>query len=540
MLAVVENGRWEVHSTGRTPTWTKLSTTANKNDTTIQLIEAVDWEVNDELLLAATDFAPTETERRQIVAVSADKKTLTLSAPLKFQHYAKLQNFFGVNVDTRGEVGILTSNVVVEGDMTVSPGYYDPIYSPKYSRLLNFGGHTISVGNSIVRLEGVQFGPNMGQGSRLARYPVHWHHRLAAPGQYIKRSIVKDSFSRSITVHNTNFLTVEANVLFNVTGHSIYLEDGTEERNTFTRNLVVTSNPVPVSPRRELGSFHYPDCSANPPGIVLQHLDSDSAGFWITNVNNTFFGNVAVGHRFGFWVRVDLVFSEPGFSDNDGGCVGCSTYCTKAFTRVNLPTRAQGGLQFVNNVAHSNTKSGWWIKENWVPSTLERVSGFLAYKNEIGFEDYGMSNLLREYLIMVDNAVGVSVDWVRSGESYLNNSLIVGESENHGMGTAAEGVSYNNCSAVFPGTWRSFKSRGGLLLAGYKIGDGVRLCSLLNVPAHCLLCVRTPILRIPFSPTRCVTASRTVTPISTWATLDRSWDGCPTRIEPARCPPPVA
>jgi hypothetical protein len=60
--------------------------------------------------------------------------------------------------------------------MLVSVPFIDPVsvYNSDYE--VHFGGHTISIENSIVRLEGLEF-KNMGQAGRLARYPVHWHHR---------------------------------------------------------------------------------------------------------------------------------------------------------------------------------------------------------------------------------------------------------------------------------------------------------------------------------------------------------------------------
>jgi hypothetical protein len=77
-------------------------------------------------------------------------------------------------------------------------------------------------------------------------------------------------------------------------------------------------------------------------------------------------------------IRVDLVFSEPAYP-----CTVCAPGC--ALPRENLPTVSGTNLIFVDNVAHSNLESGWWIKENWVPEGgTNLISGFLVYKNRIG------------------------------------------------------------------------------------------------------------------------------------------------------------
>lgn len=70
-------------------------------------------------------------------------------------------------------------------------------------------------------------------------------------------------------------------------------------------------------------------------------------------MNNTFVGNHAVGHTYGFWIRVDLVFSEPGYP-----CVSCSC----GLPRENLATVSGYGITMVDNVAHSNDEAGIWVK----------------------------------------------------------------------------------------------------------------------------------------------------------------------------------
>jgi hypothetical protein len=178
----------------------------------------------------------------------------------------------------------------------------------------------------------------------------------------------------------------------------------------------------------------YPQgCSNHPPGLRAQFLDYTPSGLWITNVNNTFVGNVAVGHSYGIWIRVDFVFSEPAFP-----CVGCDC----ALPRQELPTLNGTGLVMIDNVAHSNTLSALWIKENWVPGhhtySLEDdihqyIKGLVAYKNNIAFEIYGIGSVHFENLIGADNTMAVTIDWERTYSTNWTSILLVGETDNHGI-----------------------------------------------------------------------------------------------------------
>ena len=143
--------------------------------------------------------------------------------------------------------------------MINSVPYVDPHYN---STLTGYGGHTLFIEDSIVRIEGAEI-RSMGQGGRMGRYPVHWHHRHDAPGQYLKRSSFHDSFHRTIVVHDTNFVLIEDVVAYKCYGHSVYLEDGTEVGNQFFNNLVVTSIPVgSTKNQNEMGYLHN-DCNSS-------------------------------------------------------------------------------------------------------------------------------------------------------------------------------------------------------------------------------------------------------------------------------------
>ena len=99
-------------------TWTRLSATANAGDTTLTLVDPVEWNVGDEIVIAATGdhHTQSENEKKTISAISGDKMTLTLDSALEADHLGTQEIFDGTTVEFRAEVGLLTHNVVVRGN----------------------------------------------------------------------------------------------------------------------------------------------------------------------------------------------------------------------------------------------------------------------------------------------------------------------------------------------------------------------------------------------------------------------------------------
>lgn len=125
----------------------------------------------------------------------------------------------------------------------------------------------------------------MGQKGVLGRYPIHFHllKDQTANNFYANSNAIHRSYQRCVTIHDGMGITVSHNVAFNITGHCYFLEDGPERLNVFNHNLGMKLNE---------GSLLLSD--ANP------------AVFWITNPNNTFTNNAAVGGAFGYWYSLPM------------------------------------------------------------------------------------------------------------------------------------------------------------------------------------------------------------------------------------------
>lgn len=387
MLGV--SGRLELHGQTRKG-WTHLSATAAAGASSIELATNPGWKVGDRLVLASSDYSPDKTD--EVVVSGVSGRTLTLAAPLKYEHYGEIVTVSGVSVDERAEVGLLSRNITIQGDTGSTPGY---------------GGHIMILSGATAHVEGVELF-QMGQRGQLARYPMHWHMAGNVTGQYFRNNSVWRTFNRCVTVHGTDNSVVQDNVCYDHTGHGYFLEDGAESGNLLSGNLGLTSR-VPQGADRLLGS------------------DSRPATFWITNPDNTFHDNVAAGSKgFGYWCAFPA--SPTGLSVGD----------------PDLP-RTTPLREFADNVAHSNNSGGLNVDDgpmldgntettyyaprldpaNESDPVVADFTGFRAYKHFGRAVWMRGGNLRLSHALLADNAIGATF---AANETYVTQSTFIGQS----------------------------------------------------------------------------------------------------------------
>src|SRR5690348_7903262 len=223
---MIAGGTLNLHG-DRTNSWTKLARTPKAGSARIEVLNASGWRKGDVIVLASTDFDSTQAEKRTIAAIAGN--VITLAEPLKYMHFGKVT--FGV--DERGEVGMLTRNILIQASPDAERSY--------------FGGHIMAEVGSKMYVSGVELN-RMGQNMHLARYPIHWHLVGEGQGQYIKNSSIHDTYSRCVTVHGTNHVRVQNNVAYNTVGHCYFLEDGVEHGNQYLNNLGILTRCNPTRP----------------------------------------------------------------------------------------------------------------------------------------------------------------------------------------------------------------------------------------------------------------------------------------------------
>jgi G8 domain/Secretion system C-terminal sorting domain/Ricin-type beta-trefoil lectin domain-like/Bacterial Ig domain len=295
-IMVMSGGTLELHGKKR-KSWTNIAVTANAGATQITLKEAVDWEVGDKIALTSTELALESTkswnhvDESEITLISADKKTLTLKSPLQYKHiggsksYTRARDGKKWDVNVFGEVGLLSHYIKIQGEMGTA------------NEANGFGGHTMLMKGSISHVEHVEL-YKMGQKGLRGRYPYHWHlNEDKSIGSYLRNSSVHKSFNRAVTIHGTDYVTVDGVFAYDHIGHGIFLEDGGERYNTIKNNVVfVTRRPNQGEQVTPSDNFSDNPIFANTP------QNRTPASYWITNPNNYFENNVAAGTEgTGFW-----------------------------------------------------------------------------------------------------------------------------------------------------------------------------------------------------------------------------------------------
>ncbi|KAL6747058.1 hypothetical protein V8C86DRAFT_3034101 [Haematococcus lacustris] len=339
-VLAVRDGHVNLHGQPKLPCWTQLAATADVGDSTITLLGVVNWRVGDRLVIASSSLYAEDIDERTITAVTLDTASntsmLTLDAPLTYTHLGEVVTVAGDDrghrLDMRAEVAVLDRSIVFEGDPTSLPNQYGAqikISTPQMGGRPRAGFYADSV---LLRLTGQAF--------RLGSYSLHWHlHGDVAGKQYLKRSVIANTFNRAVTIHSPGLpaqrhhngtfgVLLSNNVAYNTMGHTFFLEDGIEQNNVIDGNLAILTRP----------------------SDALLNTDTSPASFWITNPNNTYRNNVAAGSTmgYGFWMR---------FLDNPDGPSTTTTVCPKF----------QPLGEFYNNKAHSNKFYGLRIHPEWYP-----------------------------------------------------------------------------------------------------------------------------------------------------------------------------
>ena len=166
-----------------------------------------------------------------------------------------------------------------------------------------------------------------GQAFRLGRYPIHFHINGDMNGSYVRGCGIHHTFNRAVNIHHTDNILVENNVVYDVMGGALFLEDSIEVGNIFQYNLAIFVRS----------------------SSSLLNDDITPAAFWITHPDNIVRHNhVAGGTHFGFWYRMLKHPQGPSYTPD---------ICPQ-----NVPLG-----EFYNNTVHSVGWYGLWVFEFYTP-----------------------------------------------------------------------------------------------------------------------------------------------------------------------------
>jgi hypothetical protein len=314
------------------PGWTRLSKDLKAGDTVLNLEHPLrtggygkdavknniyKWGEGDQIVVTTTDYLPGHSELLTID--NAAGALVTVKSKVQWPHngtrYALKDrvkpaagrvsldpDLLESGAETRAAVALLTRSIQIVSAGNVDgadfgyrgPGNTNP--DPKYS----FGANmVIRQGFERVQIQGVEF-KQMGQGGRLAHYPVHFHMARKTPGDtFVKDSSVNESMTRWIVLHSTHGVTLARNIGYKSIGHGFYLEDGTEIDNKFHSNIGIFARAAvdndTHNPRQIPGILAANQKKVDAVAIPYLTDSNFPTVFWITNGWNDFIGNMAAG-----------------------------------------------------------------------------------------------------------------------------------------------------------------------------------------------------------------------------------------------------
>ncbi|KAK1160788.1 cell migration-inducing and hyaluronan-binding protein-like [Acipenser oxyrinchus oxyrinchus] len=430
----------------------------HSNTTILELAEdGQTWKAGDTIVVASTDYSMYQAEEFKILPCPAcASNQIKVEGKAKYLHIGEEVD----GVDMRAEVGLLTRNILIKGEMEAQCYGNDAC---KFFDFDTFGGHLkVEHGFKAIHIDGMEM-KHMGQ-QLMGHYPIHFHMNGDVdekggydPPTYVKGLSIHHTFSRCVTVHGSNGLLVKDVVGYDSLGHCFFTEDGAEERNTFDHclGLLVKAGTLLPSDRDSKMCRVITDGAF--PGYVAKPRQDCSATstFWIANPSNNLINCAAAGsEETGFW----FIFHHIPTGPSEG------LYSPGHTEHMPLG-------QFFNNRAHSNYRAGM-ILDNGVKTTEANandkrpflsligarygphkdadpfkprepaiIKHFIAYKNE----DHGAwlrgGDVWLDDCQFADNGIGLTL---ASGGTFpdddgskqeVKNSLFVGESENRGMET---------------------------------------------------------------------------------------------------------
>lgn len=409
-LVVTRAGRLMIYGKDKGVSWTQLDATASVTDTQITLIDdpTGGWKDGDTVVIASTDFEypdPAHLSGRfdgyqqgEVKVLSGHPAgiTVSLASALAFEHYGEdiappASSPTMHSIPVRAEVGLLSRNVVIQGEESAVSAFHLPV-----SGLRHFG-HIMLMDDDPTDTDvpfcEVQWTEirNLGVEATIRRYPFHWHELGDAfeltDKPYLKNSSIHSSVNRFLSVHHTEYVTVENNVGYDCQGIGFYLEDVAtvaypdydRVRNVELRdNLGLKVNRVPDTVTNNgIESF------------IFEIDQLEPSVFWVINPENQVEGNHA------------------------GGAAGHGFYLQPQKGEEYSHTTANG-FYFRDNVAHSNGQHGFYhnARPRWQYDSsagdLPAASGLTAYKNRrfgVWWRTKGRAHL--EGLRLADNKSGI-------------------------------------------------------------------------------------------------------------------------------------
>jgi len=253
----------------------------------------------------------------------------------------------------------------------------------------------------------------MGQRGLVGRYPFHWH-MLAndGAGQYVKNCVIQNSFNRMITIHGTHYTEVRGNVGYDHIGHGVFLEDGSEQFNIISENLVALSKQALAGQE------------VTPTDNGTNQLQSAfPSAVWISNPRNTFERNIVSGTTgTGYWFALNT--SPTGLSASDSRLSNINARTSNLISfRDNETVSTSIGID-INDGVNPNSLA-LDPNKGWRPSSKPQyLDGTVLIGNRVGHYT-GLGNQDNEIGFIRSKSIDNQFDTLLASYNEVRDSLFV-------------------------------------------------------------------------------------------------------------------
>jgi hypothetical protein len=308
-------------------TWTLLDRPLHVGSTTLQLLHdpiAMGWQVGDRIGVAPTQAQSRGMGQTFTITHVASDGTVLLDGPSLYNHKAdfipsRLPDVMPP-ILMSAEIVNLSRNIVVTGDdfknIPCNPRLKDEsegCMCTDYRDTCTVGLHAAMVETGTLRVSNVRV-EKCGQRGILGKYCLHFHKLKDCPNCLLSGNAIESSQQRGIVIHDTHRSLVERNVLWNVRGAGIYIEDGNEMYNSLEYNVAIC--PYPLD-----DTVHH-GCTV--PGTPAGSADDrrNQASFYLKSSTNDLIGNRAANSRNGMFAEAGVDGEAKGKVCHLGTAIG--------------------------------------------------------------------------------------------------------------------------------------------------------------------------------------------------------------------------
>lgn len=293
--------------------WSILSDSLPQGSSIIKLLHnahAMGWTIGDRIAISPMEPIATGWGQEFTIAHINGDGSILLDRPSDQSYDALYEVVGSVNhVSMKApEVINLSRNVIITGDdfehIPCDPNLPESVPGEATSTMgcrcagfrtkCTVGLHTLQSHGGVQRIHNVRV-EKCGQRGIEGKYCLHLHQLQSCPECSFHNNAIEFSQQRGIVIHGTHLSQVEGNVLYNVRGAGIYIEDGNEMYNELAYNVVIC--PFPFNDE----SFH--GCTVPGTSNRLSDTRDNQSAFFSLAASNAMIGNRGVNSFNGMFLK---------------------------------------------------------------------------------------------------------------------------------------------------------------------------------------------------------------------------------------------